>query len=268
MSKYGGYNDLMIACDLDRFKLESPVFSGDLWNMVIIDRYSIATMAVDKSKINETNHCGETSLIIACKFKNNGQIIDLLLENGAEVNSSDYYGITPLMNACINNLDSSIVETFISNGAIVNEIDSSGRSALIYACEVDVDISIIEVLVNNGADVNMKNNDGNTAIMLCRMRVIYPTETFDEEKIRYLMDNSADVNITNKLGETLLIMMCIYSKDQDVNLFEKIIVESNVTTTDLQGNTAYHYYQQHGCDLLDENYLKMLKGEYLSISSS
>lgn len=262
--KMSQYEALMIACDPSRFESEGKSLLGKLWNVVSGDRYSVAKMIVakvDKSKINKTNHCGETCLIIACKFKPNNDIIDLLLENGAEVNCSDYYGTTPLMNACTNDLDLSIVEILLNKGACVDESYSWGRTALICACESGADISIVELLVNHEADVNIKNEDGNTAIMLSRMQIIYPPETFDEHKVSYLMDNGSDLNIMNYNGESLLIMMCIDAEDQIIHLFEQVIAGSNVAITDLEGNTAYHYYLNSGATGLDDEHLKILNGK-------
>ena len=103
----------------------------------------------------------------------NTEIIQYLVENGANVNAKNNKGKTLLMYAIFNRANIKIVECLVENGANVNAKDNKGNTPLKYAVEkskeVDANekdkiVKIIEYLVGEGADINAKDNKGNTPL--------------------------------------------------------------------------------------------------------
>jgi len=77
-----------------------------------------------------------------------------------------YYNDTALIYASENG-HIEIVEVLLDNGADVNAYNNYGDTALINASEKGYE-EVVDMLLDNGADVNAKNKDGETALMMAR----------------------------------------------------------------------------------------------------
>jgi ankyrin repeat protein len=69
----------------------------------------------------------------ACETENL-DILQFLIENGANVNAKNNYGMTPLMLASIGT-NLGIVQFLVQNGAYATAVDNNGKTALVYAKE-------------------------------------------------------------------------------------------------------------------------------------
>ena len=85
------------------------------------------------------------------------EIVDALIENGADINIKGYFGYTALHEACRkNNID--IVNILIKNGADVNiKSGRYGFMPLYLACENNYE-EIIDILIKNGANLGLEPN--------------------------------------------------------------------------------------------------------------
>jgi ankyrin repeat protein len=90
-------------------------------------------------------------------------IVQHLINNGADVNASGNDGDTALMWASWNG-HYDIAKLLIDHGADVNAKDEYGRTALMGASGLG-HLGIVRLLLDAGADVNAKNNFGETALM-------------------------------------------------------------------------------------------------------
>lgn len=111
---------------------------------------------------------GATALIIACKQGNTGVIRALFHEErlGPNPNVGDNLGNTPLIYAAIQRGRSDIIEKLIQMGANVNGRNKMDRTALMAAC-ISGSASIVELLVRRGAALNIvRKPDGATALLL------------------------------------------------------------------------------------------------------
>ena len=115
------------------------------------------------------------------------EVINLLVEFGADINIQDKYGRTALMLHSFLEI-TDIVPLLIEKGAEINLKDDEGRTALFYAiwcCKVKV----IETLINHGADINIVDRKGYTPLDIARIRYTLPETS--TEMIRILTISGA-----------------------------------------------------------------------------
>ena len=103
-------------------------------------------------RINIKNMC---PIHIAAKF-GYIEIVEALIENGADINITWLYGETALHKACQSNkID--IVKILIKNGADVNIKNDIKQTALYYALD-DGNEEIADILMKNGANLGLEPN--------------------------------------------------------------------------------------------------------------
>lgn len=105
------------------------------------------------SVINQRNKGGATSLHIACR-EGNFDIVQILIENGANVNVVDNEGWSPLMRASLIGNDK-IVEILLKNGAKAHLLNSLNETALIHATMAKCTQCINQIIENGNMIKNM-----------------------------------------------------------------------------------------------------------------
>ena len=109
-----------------------------------------------------TDFLKETALAIAA-FDGYKEIVDMLLQKGADPNVFDDMGVAPIIGASRTNR-AEIIEMLIKNKANVNIKTKSGEETpLHYAAEFNSG-DAAKVLLKNGADKNLKNTSGKTPL--------------------------------------------------------------------------------------------------------
>ena len=98
--------------------------------------------------VNGKDANGTYPLMLACSYKDNDEMIKLLLEKGANPNVRGPKGETPLGLAAKYSLKA--VQMLIENGADVNAKDDAGFTALHWAQKME-QTKIVEFLKKNGA---------------------------------------------------------------------------------------------------------------------
>lgn len=188
--------------------------------------------------VNHINHLGWTALLEAIVLSNGGerhqQIVQLLIEHGADVNIADKEGVTPLAHAQrrgykeiaqllqkagarveaqttrlspaerdkqlilaarAGNLEQ--VKQLLAQGASVTTRDDSGATALIAAAYRN-QVAIAELLIKAGADVNVQDNTKQSAYLI-------PTADGYVELLRLTLRSGANVHSTDSYNGTGLI---------------------------------------------------------------
>ncbi|XP_014782788.1 26S proteasome non-ATPase regulatory subunit 10 [Octopus bimaculoides] len=165
----------------------------------------------NSQKINETNSCGLTYLMVACQLGNT-DFINFLLESGADLEVSDKEGDTALHYAVFGHQCDGVA-LMVSKGANINCQDKSGNTPLHYAVgknyedvmeiilntkatqsDVAVDIKncnkmtpllqaisgghlrMIHKLLSHGADINAVDNDDNNCLHLAVKKGMFHSE--------------------------------------------------------------------------------------------
>ena len=139
------------------------------------------------------------------------ELVDLLLEAGANVNQTDVTGQTPLMLASQRKTDKddskiaiSVIKTLLEAGADVNQTDAIGQTALIFAAQ-GRSVPFIEVLVAAGANINAAQSQdsrfgipaGSTVLMNA---VVYR----NPDAVRYLLSVGVMTKLKNAKGQTAI----------------------------------------------------------------
>jgi ankyrin repeat protein len=132
----------------------------------------------------------ETPLFRAV-FNENLEVVEILLNAGADPNIAIDDGTTPLMVAAAHGV-TEIVRKLIQKGANVNAKDSRGGTALMDAVG---DLELLQMLVEAGADVGAVDNFGQT--------VLHHAVALDSvEEVAFLLEKGAALNPRDFEGKT------------------------------------------------------------------
>nr|WBF71112.1 putative ankyrin repeat protein [Megavirus caiporensis] len=133
-------------------------------------------------KVNDYSMLGFNALMYACTSNKKPEIVQILLDHGANVNAHAKYvnlsrGTTALMIAStckryedeLVNPNIETVQLLLKYGANVNSVDSNGDTALLLACQ-DADIcdnyDIIKLLIDSGSNIKAINSKKQTALSI------------------------------------------------------------------------------------------------------
>ncbi|KAM0553312.1 hypothetical protein ACHAPJ_007325 [Fusarium lateritium] len=156
----------------------------------------ILSLYEDDDEVDTQGDGKYTPLVYAMMLEDPGEVIKLLIDNGASVDLHDKSGKTALWHA-INLVDKrDVIEQLLDNGAKTNCIDKlTGNSAL--HCVNDLNGDIVDLLLKRGADINAVNNEGQTPLLLAILE-----DNFSMVKL--LHDRNAAVDRADKNGRTAL----------------------------------------------------------------
>jgi len=149
-----------------------------------------------------------TPLTFAIKCNQTKELIELLLELGADINGRNWNGDSAVMCAAIEG-NAEIVKLLIDKGAILTLKSNEGYlyatdgeypsdyTALMYACVFDK-MDVAKVLLDAGLDVNTFNSKGWSPLILATM---YGRT----EMVKVLIDAGANIDWQDKLDVTPLM---------------------------------------------------------------
>ncbi|KAK2597702.1 hypothetical protein N8I77_012469 [Diaporthe amygdali] len=121
-----------------------------------------------KERINRKDHHGETPLHWACKSKAPKELIEFLLDHGAELKAKDKEQQTPLYEACrVGN--EAVARLLLEKKADIHDKDFKGDTAL-HAAVFSGDESLVKLLVQQGAQIDARNESLRTPLMLAASR--------------------------------------------------------------------------------------------------
>jgi ankyrin repeat protein len=158
----------------------------------------VRSLLLKTIKINTPDKkTGETPLLRACEL-GNLEIVESLLDYGADINISDYIGKSPLLVACQHkNLE--ITKILLNRGAQVNVATCTGTTPLILACEWG-NVEVVNMILDRGANVDRFDFLGSTALhFACRSDNV--------GVLKSLLDHKADLYKEDFLKETPLSLI-------------------------------------------------------------
>lgn len=142
-----------------------PLHRASTLNDVLAVKSILSTFAIDHINDGEVEFLN-SALHLAC-VGGNVDIIELLIEKGANINSKNKNDDTPLHLAAVSEkCQWSAIKLLIDAGANVDSINNSKVTPLhISAQRGRRDVS--QLLLERGADVNLKNVEDKSALELC-----------------------------------------------------------------------------------------------------
>lgn len=152
----------------------------------------------DKDKlldmVNLQAMSGDTALIVASS-SGFTEIVDRLLENGAELDIQNVYATSALIKAAKNDRIE-VVSKLLDVGADMELLDIRGTNALVHSA-IRKNIRILSLLLERGADVNVQDSFGRTAL-------IYAVKAGLVSNIKVLLEHDAYIAIRDENGRTAL----------------------------------------------------------------
>ncbi len=129
---------------------------------IVEEALALAKKSIRKFDINVKDPQGHTALLFAA-WKNNEEMIKLLLENQADPNLSNDFGAIPLMFA-VNKEKFNIAKLLLNKGANPNFRGTFGDTPFNRAA-VNNYPGMLELLLDNGGNPNILDERGDTALM-------------------------------------------------------------------------------------------------------
>ena len=116
---------------------------------------------------------------------NNGrlEVMELLLDRGADLDARQNFGYTVLMKVAFN-CQADVLEFLLKRGADPNIKDESGRTPLMLAAGLG-GTDVVQLLLDKGVDVNAMDENGKTALM-------YAAKEGRTENVRLLKQAGAE----------------------------------------------------------------------------
>jgi hypothetical protein len=172
---------------------------------------------------------GLTPLHLAVKYQNK-DLLEMLLDNGANINVKSITGMTPLHLAALDNENKGIFEMLLDKGADVNVKTTTGLTPL-HLTARNRNEKFSKMLLDKGANINVQSSDGSTPFMLVVEYAADNDLSFDyyEKILNFLIDNNANINIKNKRG-----MSPFY------------------VAIDKRGRNTWHYLLDNGANIKDD----------------
>jgi len=169
--------------------------STPLHHAVINHHLAAARLLISKGADVNARASGGWPLIISAASKGTRELVELLLDKGADANAQDESFTALSLATSWNNLP--VVELLLTRGANPNARLLHGQTVLM---EENQKPEIAKLLIARGADVNATDEDGNTAL-------IRGVNSQPVEYLQALLDAKANPNLTNKEGETALLKL-------------------------------------------------------------
>jgi len=151
--------------------------------------------------INVRNEEGQTPLIVSA-IDGKEDILLFLIDSGSNINEVDYDEDTALMNVARNGFRENIIEILLNRGADINLQNIHGYSAFMLAVKFNPSntINTLQTFLNAGANIELRDSEGNTSLQLA-------ITDEKEDLIMFLIEiGEADINSQNNVGDTPLIV--------------------------------------------------------------
>ena len=161
------------------------------------------------------------------------EILELLLENGANVHAKDRSGWSLLASACTFG-NSAAAELLIRYGADLNaKMERFGWSPMISAT-TNGHKEVVQLLIKKNADLELKDDSGETALA----KAIYRER---EDIAKLLIDSGAEVNSKDNEGDSILKNAVRWGVETMVQIL--INWGADINIKDSNGNTPSSWLQ-------------------------
>ena len=211
---------------VSEIKLTPLMLACEYGNMEIIQ------LLIDKgAEVNQIDASGKSAIVYTIS-SDKLEIARYLIDKGAELNLF-YDGISPLIKAIIEE-KWEFAELFIEKGANVNAFQTiTPMDVTLFKQNYD----FADYLIEKGADINLKGDHGNTALYNA-------AKEGDLESVNFLLNKGAKADIKNSYGYSPLAIASYNGDLQIVNIL--INKGADINSTDEEGNKPIHHAASGG----------------------
>ena len=173
---------------------------------------------------------GFTSLVHVAVMNNFTEVLELLLERGADVNKQNENGETPIFFALYEDIDDTVLELLLKYGADVNHLNKAGHNMLqkvfddFRNIEETVGFSKVKIVLDNIGDNALKSLNSHKQTFLHFIESIHEDGSEEEallensihdcvEFVEILVKKGLSVNVKDTFGLTPLhtaVLVCCY----------------------------------------------------------
>ena len=215
--------------------------SGDTWLHYAVhgncSKEVLQTVIDLGADVNATNNSNITPLMVA-SCKGNVDAMNVLVSAGANQTIEDVNGDTWLHYAVHGNCSKDVLQTAIDLGADVNAKDNKNKTALMWASQKG-NVDAMNVLIGAGADQTIECISGTTWLHYAVLGIC------SKEVLQAVIDLGADVNATNNSNITPLMLASRKSNVDAMNVL--VSAGANQTIQDVNGDTWPHYAVHGNC---------------------
>ena len=184
-------------------------------------RLDIMEMLIEKgADVNAKNKYGDTPLMYASKVEGRLPSVSLLLKHGANMNVKNYDDKTALMLARENG--NTQVEELLESPDIKQHLadieTATRRNSQLLEASYNGQVDLVRALLEEGADIN-KTTNGRTPL-------VEASDNDHLEVVRILLERGADINKTDAAGNTPLYVASEAGNEEVV----KILLENGAET--------------------------------------
>ncbi|KAL4239818.1 hypothetical protein ACF0H5_000620 [Mactra antiquata] len=186
--------------------------------------------------VNHVDNEGASALHLAVQ-NNQAEVIDLLIENGAEINLQNNTHYAPLHMAVIGGqLD--IVKQLLDKGANIEARDGDHMTP-VHRCSMYGKLEVLQVLLNRGASVNARTSEQMTPLLVA-------TWKGHTNLVEYLLNNEAKITSTDSCMRTALHWAVDQGHYSILQLLMKNGGEELMSSMDHRDQTVAHYAARTG----------------------
>ena len=233
------------------------------------DSLAVCCPLITNESVNVADHHGNRALHIAGR-KGHIQIVQLLVDRGADVNELNEYGQTPLHTAAGGEKDCpELCSILLKHNAKVDAVDKDGNQPLHLAWK-QWHTAIVRLLLSHGTDVTALNKQQRKPSHIANESVLKSCEVHNGnhalhvaaqkghiQTVQLLVDCGADVHALNEYRQTPLHTAA--GGERDCHKLCSILLEhdAKIDAVDKDGNRPLHlaWIQRHMkiCHLLLSN---------------
>ena len=202
--------------------------------------HCIRLLLAEGVAVNPTCPGGQTALMFATW---NLQLSRSLVEAGTDVNYLDNLRRSALWYA-IHGAHAEVVELLLDRGANPNVADNYDDTPLHQACSCHtISTAVVGLLLRRGADIDTVNHNGKTALQLVLSRAKHDVSWYAIKGgyaavVELLLDRGANPNVADTYGDTPLHQACSSQKLSPAIVDSLLRHGADIDTVNDNGETA------------------------------